>query len=536
MLSLLRQPDAAYGATEKSDFRFEEKGVCDVKFEYVVQKNSAKVIIYPSDSPIKYLKLRFRGDLTDVDKVFGDQWERAGSGAYLEWRSVMPSRALPWYCYLKTSNQTFCYGVKTGADCLAFFNVDTSGITLFLNLCCGNDGVDISAPFTVCEVVEHFGDKGEDCYKAACDFAKKCCDSPRLPKEPIFGLNDWYWAYGNISHDTVMQETDLVVRLASGCVHKPYKIIDDGWQLNRENAPSATCIGGPWVPNSRFKDMKQTVRLIHEKGAKAGVWFRPLLTTEAVPEEAILRKDCGGTILDPSHPFTLETVERDARKMREWGFDLIKFDFTTSDATGRAPLSADDDGANFRICIDGVKFYDKTKTTATILKNLYKAVQKGAGEAEVIGCQTISHLTAGINSAYRLGNDTSGISFEWTKRHGLNSFMRMPLNGAFYNGDPDCAAFTSQVDFSANLSFLELCARSKMTTLASVKPNSLTDDQAEKINSVFKIADQAKGELTVKNYDKTAFPELFVTDSGNEIKYDWNGVYDGSRVVLDWDK
>lgn len=535
MITLLRQPDAAYGATNASDFRFEEQRVCDVKYEYVVNEKSAKVVIHPSGSPIKFLKLRFRGDLKGVDKVFGDQWERAGSGAYLEWHSMKPSRALPWYCYLVEDKTTYCYGVKTGADCLAFFNVDSHGITLFLNLCSGNTGVNVNRPFVACEVTELFGNAGDDCYKTVCDFAKICCPNPILPKEPVYGVNNWYWAYGNISHDVVMRETDQLMRLSRGCKHKPYMIIDDGWQLNREDAINTECIGGPWVPNSRFPDMKKTVESIHAKGAKAGVWFRPLLTKESVPEEAVLRRDCGGTILDPSHPYTLEKVESDARKLREWGFDLIKYDFTTSDTTGRAPLTSEDDGTNFKTCTDGISFYDDTKTTATILKNLYQAVQRGANGAEVIACQTISHLTAGINSVYRLGNDTSGTSFEWTRRHGINSFMRMPLNGAFYNGDPDCAAFTEQVDFTANLNFLALCAKSGMTTLASIKPDGLSNEEAEKINAVFRIADAEGNALSIVDYEKTAFPERFKSNDGTIIEYDWNEIYDGSRIVLSWD-
>ena len=60
--------------------------------------------------------------------------------------------------------------------------------------------------------------------------------------------------------------------------------------------------------------MQKTAEAIHKKGAKAGIWFRPLLTREAVPKEAVLCEECGGTILDPSHPFTLEKVYSDAKK------------------------------------------------------------------------------------------------------------------------------------------------------------------------------------------------------------------------------
>ena len=58
MISLLRKPDFIYGATEKTAFRFEEQGLCDVQYDYDVAENCAKITIYPSGSPVKYLKLR----------------------------------------------------------------------------------------------------------------------------------------------------------------------------------------------------------------------------------------------------------------------------------------------------------------------------------------------------------------------------------------------------------------------------------------------------------------------------------------------
>ena len=532
MVSLLRKPDAVFGATEKTPFRFEEQMLCDVDYDYEVSDKSAKITIYPSDSPIKYLKLRFNGDLQNVDKVYGDQWERAGLNAYLEWRSVMACRVLPWFCYVVSGNETFCYGVKTGANCFAFFQVDTDGITLFLNLCCGNDGTVLNAPLFACEVVEYSSSCG-DRYKIAAEFAKKSCDNPVLPKTPIFGVNDWYWAYGDISYESVLKETDYLLEMTRGCKNKPYMIIDDGWQKHR-TVGANSYIGGEWEPNDRFKDMRKTVDAIHKKGAKAGIWFRPLLTRGEVPEEAVLCEECGGSILDPSHPFTLEKTYNDAKKLSEWGFDLIKHDFTTMDAlTGQKTLTSE--RHDYRLVAENRKFFNRAKTTAVILKDLYRAIQKGAGEKEIIACNAVGHLAAGIHSVYRIGNDTSGRAFEWTRRDGINSVMRLPLNNAFYKADPDCAAFTEQVSAAANLKFLEMCAITGMTTLASVKPDILKKDEMRKINEIFKIADEGKGDFGIMNYDKTANPEIFVSPDGKmQKRFDWNEVYNGSRIVLTW--
>ena len=533
-VSVLRSPDNAFGETEKSPFRFEEaqSAVCDVKYEYKVEKNSAKVVIYPSGSPVKYLKLRFRGDMCGIDKVYGDQWERCNDGAALEWRSVMPSRALAWFCYVKAGEKIGCYGVKTGADCFAFWQVDTRGVTLFLNLCSGIQGADIKEPLLACEVVELVGKEGEDSFSVAKRFARMMCDSPRIPIEPVFGVNNWYWAYGKISRESVRAETDYLLEMCEGTKHRPYMIIDDGWQLNRtyNNNPY---IGGPWLPNDRFGCMKDMADEIHEKGAKAGIWFRPLLTLGDIPEEAkLIPFESGGFLMDPTHPYTLERVYRDSSAIRSWGYDLIKHDFTTVDICGLSPLTSELHTAT--VCASNRKFFDNTQTTATAIKNLYFAIAGGCGDAEVIACNAIGHLTAGIHSIYRTGGDTSGRSFEWTRRDGINSMMRLPLNDNFYRADPDCAAVTERVDADLNLDFLEMCAITGVTTLASVTPKTLSNDQMKRINSIYRTADKDIKRYYIADYDSNANPEIFRSETGEERIFDWERAYDGARTVLSW--
>ena len=533
-VSVLRAPDNDFGATEASVFRFEEvdSKCSDVKYEYVVGNNSAKVIVYPSGSPVKFLKLRFRGDLSFVDKVYGDTWERSGEKCFLEWRSVMSARMMPWFCYLKGNHKTMCYGVKTGADCFASWFVDVHGVTLFLNLTNGNGGTDLKEPLVACEVVELEGESGEDTYNVAKRFSAMLCDAPVLPKEPIFGVNNWYWAYGKISFESVMRETDYLMEMCGTTAHRPYMIIDDGWQINRTYGTGAY-IGGPWLPNDRFGDMAKVADAIHQKGAKAGLWFRPLLTLGDLPEEAKLDKfSASGVLLDPSHPYTLERVYNDTATIRGWGFDLIKHDFSTIDFFGVNPLSAET--CNNGLYKHNKSPFDRTKTNATIIKNFYAAIQKGAGDADVIGCNAIGHLCAGIHSTYRTGNDTSGRSFEWTRRLGVNTVMRLPLNDTCYRVDPDCAAFTEKVDASLNLDYLEMCAITGMTSLASVTPGILDKEQMERIKQIFMLADKDEERYGILNYDKTANPNVFATESGDTRVFDWERAYDGARVVLNW--
>ena len=531
-INLLRKPDFVYGATDASSLRFEEddNGVdCPVQYEYKIEKDSAKIIVYPSGSPVKYLKFRFSGDFSRVDKVYGDQFERQSFKAYLEWRSVMGSRILPWFCYVVADNRMACYGVKTGCDCFAMFQVDTHGVTLFLNLCNGNDGTDLQEPLLACEVVQLFGKEGDDEYDLAKSFAKKMCDNPVLPKTPIFGVNNWYWAYSHISFESVCQESAYLQEMTMGCKNRPCMIIDDGWQKNRI-AGRGHYIGGEWEANDRFNDMRKMADEIRKRNQKAGLWFRPLLTQGNLPQGVAYADYAMGVVMDASHPYTLETVYQDAKKIRDWGYEVIKHDFSTLDITGLALTS---DRHDYLLCKEGYRFFDKTKTTATIMKNLYKAIQLGAGDADVIGCNVIGHLSAGIHSTQRTGNDSSGRSFELTRRHSVNAVMRLPMNNMFFNVDPDCAAFTDMVSADINLDFLEMCALTGMTTLASVTPNILTDKEMQRINEIYKMADSGKYEYGIVNFTKTANPEIFISKDKKTIReFDWSKAYNGARIAL----
>ncbi len=537
-ISVLRNPDRVLGATDESPFRFEEReNECEspVKYEYIVGEKSAKVIVYPSGSPVKYLKLRFRGDHYFVEKALGDHWERSCHTSQIpfEWKSMTPRRVMPWYTCLYGAGRCAFYGVKTGPDCLALWMADSKGVTLVLSLLNGNRGTDLKEPLLACEVVEYFSEEGEDSYLAARKFAKMMCDNPVMPKTPVFGVNNWYWAYGRISRDTIKTETSQLMEMTSGTKHKPYMILDDGWQLNRSFVPGATYNGGPWYGNDKFGDMRDTAEDILKAGAKAGIWYRPLYTIGDIPTDEVFFKESCKIVLDPSHPHVLERIYNDTKRICDWGFDLIKHDFTLNDLTGL--------NSTYQLFYNGELgggrvFHDNTRTTATIIKDLYKTIQNAAGDAEVIGCNTLSHLTAGIHSIYRAGGDGSGRYWQLHLDNCINCMMRLPQNENFYMLDPDCATFTERVNADINLDFLEMCALTGVTTLASVKPGILNEKQMARINDIYRLADTNREFYGISDFDRVSMPEKFVSPDGKNVKeFDWMKEYDGARYVMSWE-
>ncbi len=533
-ITVLRKPDNVIGATEASSFRFEENPFadCPVKYDYVVGEKSAKVIVYPSGSPVKYLKLRFRGDFSFIEKVFGDAWGRSSCWEPLEWTSVRCDRSLPWFTYVIGDDRMKCYGVKTSPDAFVMWQVDNFGITLFLNLTCAQRGTDLKEPLLACEVVELESGVGEDPYKVAKKFAKLMCQNGVQPKTPVFGVNNWYWAYGNINYDIVSDECDYLKEMTAGCKNEPYLVIDSGWTVNRL-LDDGKYLGGPWTHDkTRFPGgMVEIADTIHSKGAKAGLWYRPMITTDELPDEAVIYKNGSGNVMDPSHPLVLERLERDAALMtKTYGFNLLKHDFSREDTTGGPGGEYPAEIVKLKI-----KYFDNTKTTATITKNLYKAIQKGAGDAEVIGCDVFGHLSAGIHSMQRIGGDTSGNCWEWTRADGINSMMRLPTNDIFYNADPDCPAFTKTVDYDLNMDFLEVCALTGMTALASVTPHTLSDAQMKRINEIYRLADKGESKYEIKHFDKVSIPYTFASPDGKDEKiFNWQRKHDGVRSVFHW--
>ena len=100
-----------------------------------------------------------------------------------------------------------------------------------------------------------------------------------------------------------------------------------------------------------------------------------------------------------------------------WGYELIKHDYSTYDIFG-------DYGMSLNGCITNVRdrsFYDKTKTSAEIVKSFYKVIKDSSDGAVIIGCNVIGHLCAGLHQLNRTGDDTSGGEWCRTAKMGVNT-------------------------------------------------------------------------------------------------------------------
>ena len=446
--------------------------------------------------------------------VMGDAWER-GYGD-LEWKKADGSCKMPWYFFAYDGHLTYCHGVKTQPNAMCYWLFDGLEVSVTLDLRSGTNPVELRGRvLEICTLV--FAKMEGDLHDNCAAFCRMMCDNPRMVNRPIFGGNDWYCNYGDNSYEKIAQHARRVVECAKDCAYPPYMVIDDGWQICHM-AKNMGYNGGPWSAcNANFGDMKKMADEICAAGAIPGIWFRPLETMEKVPGNYYLQRDFDNVTLDPSVPGVLEMVKRDVKQIVAWGYKLIKHDFSSADIFGKWGFQMEDD-----LYYGQVTFADRTRTTAQIIKDFYMAIREAAGDDVLImGCNTVSHLSAGIMDIQRTGDDTSGREWERTKVYGINTLaFRMMQHGAFYSVDADCVGITNDVAWEKNSQWLDVLAKSGTPLFVSIAQDAYHDYVREDVTKAFRHACGATKVSRSEDWLESRTPQVWNSVYGND-QYNW---------------
>lgn len=476
------------------------------------------IFLTAQTSKVKWIKLRWNNLSWDKNVRFlGDAWER-GYGD-MEWKGMNPNRFMPWYFCAKSEAKSICYGVKVRPSAMCFWQVDSLGITLFLDVRCGGSGVNLKG--RVIKLADVIACEMRDCtsFEAMQEFCGQMCENPILPKYPVYGSNNWYYAYGKSSESEILADCDYILNLTKDIENKPYMVIDDCWQehhrLNEYN-------GGPWTKgNEKFPDMKALADKLVQKGVRPGIWVRLLLNEdENIKNEwRLSHNNC----IDPTNPEALNYIKEDIKRICNWGYTLIKHDFSTFDLFGKwgfqmSPLVTD----------DGWHFYDDSLTSAEVVKLLYKAildasVEASNGETLILGCNTIGHLGAGYMHINRTGDDTSGVDWERTRFMGVNTLaFRLPQHGKFYEIDADCVGIDGGISWSMNKQWADVLAKSGTPLFISVRPNILDETEKQELHEILKVASKQKHHVIPVDWEETTCPEHWQDkDHDIDCKYQW---------------
>ena len=433
---------------------------------------------------VSRVHLRWRRAQAAGVLVLGDAWER--SYGDLAWHGLHPDEPLPWAALVHDprAGTSWGTGVEVRGAAFASWTVDPEGVSLWLDLRAGSTPVLLGGRAVTAAVVRWVGGDGSPFAAQQALWGALCAD-PR-PTGPLVGANNWYYAYGRgFDADAVVRDAHVVAELVGDHPVRPFGVVDDGWTPGGV-ADGRSASGGPWDagrPGS-FGDMAEVAARIAAEGVRPGIWFRPLLA-RVEPPHGQGRPWDGGWALDPSHPATLATVEADVRRIRGWGFELVKHDFSTYEALGQwGPTMGP------RPAAAGIEPYDRSRTSAEVLVDLYAAVRAGAGDGGVVlGCNTVGHLAAGLVEAQRTGDDTSGRVWERTRRMGVNTLaFRLAQHGRLFTVDADCVASTPQTPWALNRRFLDLVARSGTALFVSVDPTTRTDAVDADLSAALRLA------------------------------------------------
>ena len=126
---------------------------------FVPGERQSTIFLESPAIPIQRVHLRWQCRVPSAVRVLGDAWER--SYGDLQWMPLQAERPLPWYALIHLQERTAGVGVKTGTASFAFWQIDPSGISLWLDVRNGSNGVRLgNRKLEIATIVEYTGDGG----------------------------------------------------------------------------------------------------------------------------------------------------------------------------------------------------------------------------------------------------------------------------------------------------------------------------------------------------------------------------------------
>ena len=532
-LDLLRIPDAVkvferFQQTAPSGItalarRGEQWAAKRVEVESRLDGNALVLTLQAPSTSIVLVHVRWRVEVVPQLQVLGDAWER--SYGELGWRNVIPERVMPWY--FATYDGALChgYGVKTDARALCFWQLDPQGVSLWLNVANGGNGVELGQrALTMATIVAHRGAEDEQAIDSVAVLCRTMCARTTRPIAPIYGANDWCYSYGQSSAESILRDTEFIAEVSPTAGVRPFSVIDGGWS----NGTAA------------WPDMGKLAGGIKQRTVRPGIWVRPLEAPSSTPSGLLLpnarfgdRKERAAEFAyDPTIPEGREKIRAKFRQAADWGYEMVKHDFSTYDLLGQWGFEMGPQPT-----LPGWSLNDRGRTNAETIADLYALVREAVGDRILLdGCNTVGHLGQGVFDLQRSGDDTSGHQWERTRRMGVNTLsFRLPQNGTFFCVDPDLVGITDAVPWEFNRQWLDVLARSGVATIVSTAPALRGKEQRDALREAFQVV--ASGGVGAKPLDwmETSTPERWragkSVSAEQDRHYQWSGAEGASPFL-----
>ena len=479
----------------------------DAKVTFEKDGDTLSVFLSAENDRPQFVTLTWQFRTEDELFVLGDAWERSYGDLCFKKLSEN-SRTMPWYFAATDKRQTYCFGVKTQPNAFVGFVYDESGVTAKIDCRNGGAGV-LLAGRTVRLCTFVFARYALPPFESLCRYCKVLCDDPLLPDAVVYGGNDWYFAYGESDYDDIIRDAKLQAELSEGIENRPFMVVDDGWEIDG--------FLGPYEPNEKFGDMQALADAIRSIGARPGIWARLLdnQSPEITSDMRILR---GGerVYLDPTHEKVQALLRSWIEKMHGWGYELLKHDFSTYDLFGDFGGNLTDVITNYT----GWHFADETKTNAEIALDFYRLIKDACGDMLILGCNTVSHLCAGLVHINRTGDDTSGREWDRTVKMGVNTLaFRLAQNKAFYIVDADCIGILGDnIPWEKNKQWLDVLSKSDTALFSSC--GVLNEEQKADMKKAYREIQKTHKTEPLDIYENLTPREWAVDEE--TVRYRWD--------------
>ena len=520
LLALLREPESvtAYPnrrdpiSLERTEGEWHGGGIAVMT---TVRGAELAVTLAAPAVAVERVHLRWRMAVDRELLVLGDAWER--SYGDLGWRNMIPERVLPWYFAMSAGEVCHCYGVRTHAGALCFWQVDPEGVSLWLDVSNGGRGVLLGQRvLQAATIVTRQSVAGEGGQAALAAFCRHICSVPSLPATPVYGFNDWYYAYGKNTARQILADTDYLATLSTGNKVRPFSVVDDGW-----DHPEA------------FPDMAGLAREIKARRVRPGIWIRPLQAPAGTPEHLLLpgarfgdrQERAKEFAYDPTIPEAKERVLAKVKQVVDWGYQLVKHDFSTYELLGQWGFEMG--GAP---TLPGWSLADRSRTNAEVILDLYRSIREsasapaGSPATMILGCNAVGHLGQGFFDLQRTGDDTSGKVWERTRRMGINTLaFRLPQHGTFFVQDADCVGIAPAIPWEKNRQWLDVLARSGTAVFVSPGEGARGAEQAQAMRAAFALAAAGGAGARPVSWMEESTPEQWLSHSGDNksARYSW---------------
>jgi len=223
-VTLLKSGTGKWSAENMAVSLINRKGVMEVLVEAPKTALSQITLVWKTGSKLS-------------STVLNDHWERTYGD--VSWHKPNATEIFPWYFMeITPKNEIYGFGVKTGGNTFCYWQVTENSLSLTLNTRSGGNGVQLGTrTLKAADIVIYKSDESYP-FVALKEFLKKMCDKPRMPKQPVYGINDWYFSYGNNSEKLIIEHTEIMAPMAEGLTNRPFLVIDAGWFQNPPSSPN----------------------------------------------------------------------------------------------------------------------------------------------------------------------------------------------------------------------------------------------------------------------------------------------------------